>query len=133
MLRVQVWSCLWLAGFMAAGCSKKGDVKDFIPDDDIARKALTTVLDAWKSGKPFPQTDATAPKIDVLESDWQAGKKLTAYEIIGTTTGEDQNKRFTVKITLDGVSAPKDTVYVILGKDPLWVFNEVDYKATSGL
>jgi hypothetical protein len=68
MFRVRVWSCLWLACCMTAGCSKKGDVKDFIPPDDVARKALTAVLDAWKSGKPFAQidqVDAAAPKIDV--------------------------------------------------------------------
>jgi len=118
---------------MVAGCSKRADVKDFIPPDDVASKALTTALDAWKSGKPFAQTDATAPKIDVLESNWQAGKKLTAYEIVGPATGDDQNKRFTVKITLDGASAPQDTVYVVLGKDPLFVFNQVDYQKTNGM
>ena len=132
MPRVYVWSSLWLACCMTFGCSKKGDVKDFIPPDDAARKALTTALDAWKSGKPFGQVDATAPKIDVGETNWQSGKKLTAYEIVGPTTGDDQNKRFTVKITLDG-AAPQEVVYVIVGKDPLWVFNEIDYQKLSGM
>ncbi|HVC97153.1 MAG TPA: hypothetical protein VND64_25970 [Pirellulales bacterium] len=108
-------------------------MKDFIPPDDVARKALTTVLDAWKSGKPFGQIDATAPKIDARDSNWQAGKKLTAYEIVGPTPGDDQTKRFTVKITLDGASAPQDAVYIIAGKDPIWVYNLIDYQKTSGM
>ncbi|HUY31436.1 MAG TPA: hypothetical protein VMV69_01550 [Pirellulales bacterium] len=131
MVRMRLWGCLALACCMAAGC-KKGSIKDFIPPDDAARKALTAALDAWKSGKPFGQVDATAPKIEVGESNWQGGKKLTAYEIVGPTSGDDQNKRFTVKITLDG-AAPQETVYVVLGKDPLWVFNQIDFQKLSGM
>jgi hypothetical protein len=123
--------CFVLACCWAGGC-KKRDAKDFIPPDEAARAALTATLDAWKSGQPLGKIEATTPKIEVGESNWQAAKKLTAYEIIGPTTGDDQNTRFSVKITLDG-GAPQDAVYVVFGRDPLWVFNEVDYRKAGGM
>ncbi len=132
MLRVRIWGCLALTCCAAVGCKKKGDVKDYVPADDAARAALTAALDAWKSGKPLGPLDGATPKIEVGEFNWKAGKRLTAYEIVGPTKGEDQNKRFSVKITLDG-AAPQDAVYVVFGKDPILVYNQVDYQKLSGM
>jgi hypothetical protein len=114
------------------GCGKKTDVKDYIPPQEAARQALSTALDAWKAGKTPDQIGASQPAIQAQDVQWTGGKKLTAYEIVGPTTGEDQNQRFTVKLTLDG-GAPQETTYVVLGKDPVWVFSEESYKKTSGM
>lgn len=116
----------------AVGCARKGNVKDYVPPQESAQKALTTALDAWKSGKAPDQIGATAPAVVGQDVDWTAGKKLTAYEIVGPAAGEEPNQRFTVKVTLDA-GAPQERTYIVLGKDPIWVFSEESYKKTSGM
>lgn len=115
------------------GCGKTGNIKDYIPPDELARQALTSALDAWKSGKAPDQIGASQPAINVQDKQWSEGKKLTAYEIVGPATGEDQNRRFTVKLTIEGASAPQETTYVVAGKDPLWVFSADSYQRMSGM
>lgn len=114
------------------GCGKKTNVKDYIPPQEAARQALSTALDAWKAGKAPDQIGAAQPAIQGQDVQWSSGKKLTAYEIVGPTTGEDQNQRFTVKLTLDGGS-PQEITYVVLGIDPIWVYSEESYKKTTGM
>ncbi|MGH7135958.1 MAG: hypothetical protein ACREHD_09475, partial [Pirellulales bacterium] len=71
--------------------------------------------------------------ITAQDKQWSNGKKLTAYEIVGPTTGEDQNRRFTVKLSLAGAAAPEETTYVVVGKDPLWVFSNESHQRLSGM
>jgi hypothetical protein len=115
------------------GCGTTGDIKDYIPSDELARRALTTALDAWKSGKTPDQIGASKPAINVQDTQWSAGKKLTAYEFVGPATGEDQNRRYTVRLTVEGTSTPQETTYVVSGKDPLWVFSAESYQRLSGM
>ena len=114
-----------------AGCHK-ADVKDYIPPEESARKALAAALDAWKEGKTPDQIGASNPKVEAQDVQWRDGKKLAAYEIIGPTTGDDQNTRFKVKLTIAG-AAPQEITYVVVGKDPLHVFSEESYKRAGGL
>src|SRR5487761_1025737 len=114
---------LFVSALAAAGCHK-ADVTDYIPPEEGARKALATALDAWKEGKQPDQIGASNPKIEVQDIQWRDGKKLTAYEIVGPTTGDDQHRRFNVKLTLAGAAAPQETTYVVLGIDPLLVFSD---------
>ena len=113
-----------------SGCHKT-DVKDYIPPDEPARKALTAALDAWREGKALDQIGASNPKVEAQDIQWRDGKKLAAYEIVGPTTGDDQNTRFKVKLTIAG-AAPQETTYVVVGKDPIWVFSEESYKRAAG-
>jgi hypothetical protein len=113
------------------GCAKKGNVKDYVPPQEAARTALSTALDAWKADKPPDQVGATKPEINAQDLQWSGGKKLTAYEIVGPATGDDQNQRFTVKLTLEG-AAPQEITYVVVGKDPLWVLSQESYNKWSG-
>jgi hypothetical protein len=124
---------LVLLSICSAGCSQTGDIKDYIPPEEQARGALTTALDAWKAGKAPDQIGAAKPAINAQDKQWSDGKKLTAYEIVGPTTGEDQNRRFTVKLTLEGAAAPQETTYIVVGKDPLWVFSGESYQRMSGM
>jgi hypothetical protein len=114
------------------GCARQAQVKDYIPPQEAARQSLSTALDAWKAGKTPDQIGASNPAVQAIDAQWSAGKKLTAYEIVGPTTGEDQNQWFTVKLTLDS-AAPTETKYVVLGKDPILVFSAESYQKTSGM
>lgn len=66
---------------------------------------------------------------------WRDGQKLVAYEIVGPAPSPegDANRRYTVKLTLAGAAAPRETVYVIMGKDPIIVFSEESYQKLSGM
>lgn len=116
----------------ATGCHK-ADVKDYVPAEEVARKALGAALDAWKSGKRPDQIGASNPTVNAQDIQWRDGKKLADYEIVGPAPAEDQNQRFTVKLKLAGEAAPKETTYVVVGKDPLWVFSAESYRQLSGV
>jgi hypothetical protein len=126
---------LLLIAPFATGCAKKAEVKDYIPAQEAAKQALTAALDAWKAGKAPDQIGASNPAVVVQDIQWRDGQKLTAYEIVGPAAaagGDDQNQRFTVKLTL-GNGAPTETTYVVVGKDPIWVFSAESYQKTSGM
>jgi hypothetical protein len=116
----------------AIGCGR-ADVKDYIPADELARKCLTAGLDAWKAGKAPEAIEAAGPAVNMQDSQWKEGKKLVQYEIVGPEKGGDQNLRYRVKLSLAGETAPKEEVYVIYGKDPMWVLSEANYAKMSGM
>jgi hypothetical protein len=115
----------------AGGCAKS-EVKDYVPADDAARRALVAALDAWRQGKPHQRVETVKPQVEVLDSGWKEGKQLESYQILGPASGDDQNKRFRVKLQFAG-GAAEEAVYVVVGKDPIWVFHSRDYQQASGM
>lgn len=111
------------------GCYGGGHEK-FIPSVQSARDALETALQAWKEGQPYKEIDSFEPKIQPVESRWQQGKKLIDFEIVEELEKES-SKQFRVKLTLEGDKAPEETTYVVLGKDPLYVYWLTDYEQSS--
>lgn len=126
-------SFILVAAALVLGGCHKADVKDYAPPEEAARQALATALDAWKAGQAPDQIGASAPAVNAQDKQWREGKKLTAYEIIGPEPGEDQNPRFKVKLTVTGAATPQETTYVVVGKDPIWVFSAESYQQTSGI
>ncbi len=119
-------------GLLAAGCSAGAkDYSAFVPPPDSARKALQASLDAWKAGQPMGRVESKPP-IDVLDSRWRAGQKLTAYEITKEEPPEGIGPRwFTVKLTT--ARGTQEVRYAVVGNDPLWVYSEDEYNKVSGV
>lgn len=113
------------------GCHR-ADVKDYNPPDDAARQALTSALDAWKSGKAPDQIGASQPAINAQDQRWTAGKKLSAYEILAAVTDDESHRRYTVKLTIEGAE-PQEATYIVFGKDPLWIVSAESYERMSGM
>lgn len=132
MRRTEICPFVFLSILCLAGCGKKTDVKDYVPIEDAARQSLATALDAWKAGKAPDQIGATNPAINAQDIQWRDGKKLAAYEIVGPAASEDQNRWFTVKLTLEGAQ-PIETTYVVVGIDPIYVFSAESYQKASGM
>ena len=135
-----VWNVLGLAmpilvGCLLAvgiGCSKSND--RFIPSETRAREALEAALTAWRDGKKPGQIEGTPIPTQAVDSQWQKGKILTAYEIGGQEPGVgDGPPVFSVKLTMEGVGEPILVRYYVVGKDPLWVYREDDYNAPAGM
>jgi hypothetical protein len=112
-----------------SGCSGGGHER-FVPPIESAEEALETVLRAWKEGQPYKAIDDVEPTVQPVESRWQHGQKLQDYEILKQLDVKD-SKQFQVRIKLEGAAAAEETTYVVLGKDPLYVYWITDYEQSS--
>lgn len=135
-------SCLWLpsclvaivclAAFGLAGCAKTAE--SFVPAADDAQASVERALEAWKSGAAAGRIEPAAGgqvPLQAVDSDWLAGKQLTAFEIVAELPREEGPRRFSVRLTLAGVAAPIEATYYVVGQDPLWIFRDRDYMQTT--
>lgn len=115
------------------GCGSGSSVESFHPSANVSRDALTAALTAWQSGqaKPGPIENAKPP-VQVADSAWAAGWKLKSFEIVEELPS-DGPAMFSVKLTLEGAPAPKEVTYVVVGKDPLWVWTKDEYERSAGM
>ena len=131
----RIWGTLLLlaASALCAGCGSNNTVESFIPEELTSREALEKALTAWKSGQSDPGTLAGGkPKIQVADQRWLQGDKLLNFEI-GEPLDEEGPPQFTVKLTLEGASEPITETYVVVGKDPLWVYTKSEYERSAGM
>ncbi len=120
---------LLLLGLTLASCSKTTHDK-FVPSIDSARDALELALEAWRDGQPPKAIDVAEVLVQPIESRWQQGKKLLEFEILKELDVEGP-KQFLVRIKLAGSAAPEEATYIVLGKDPLYVYYLTDYEQSS--
>jgi hypothetical protein len=118
-----------------SGCGGGGgSVSSYQPTGASAKSALTTALEAWKSGREKPGTiDSNKPAVQVQDQIWDSGRKLKEFQIGDEKTSADGPTRFKVKLTFDGGDpASEEVEYVVFGKDPLWVCRDKDYQKMTG-
>ena len=124
---------LTLVLLLASGCGSGGSVSSYRPTGQSAKAALTTALDAWKSGRAKPGAiDNTKPVIQIQDQVWDSGRKLKDFQIGEEKPVADGPTRFQVKLTFDGDPANEEVEYVVFGKDPLWVCRDKDYQKMTG-
>lgn len=117
-----------LVVLMLLGC---GGNARYVPAKTTAREALQTALSTWQSGTAHGPITSSKPVINVFDARWQAGKKLTSFEIVEEMTGKD-HPHFKVRLQLDG--QPEETAtYLVVGIDPLLVFRDADYERAEGM
>lgn len=97
------------------------------PSNAAARTALTQSLTQWKNGGPPGAIDGASPPTQAADHIWQAGRKLDTFEIVREESGGEE-KRFLVKLIFRGDPAPKETLYVVFGNSPIFVYAEEDYQ-----
>lgn len=116
-----------------AGCGGSSE-KSYHPTVNSARDALTAALSAWQEGQAQPgKIESCKPPVQVADPVWSAGKKLKSFEILKEEQIPDGPQKLTVKLTLDGVVEQPQVVYVVIGKDPLWVLREEEYQRGFGM
>jgi hypothetical protein len=124
-----------LAGtFGCSGRSRDAEEKRYMPTTAEARRALETVLNAWRDAPdPLPATFDTAG-VKFVDRQRRPNQRLTRYEILGET-GEEHARQIAVRMTLDpsdGDGEPSQLIrYNVFGKDPVWVFRLEDYEMIS--
>ena len=124
---VLVMSCL-----MAVGCGKEAGIEKYTPSQNDARAAVEKALTAWKEGQAKPSKFTLGSvNIEVVDQVWTEGQKLQEFEIVSEEPVEGTGPRvFSVKLKTNKIA---NTVkYYVIGKDPLWVYGERDYKKLSG-
>jgi hypothetical protein len=129
-----VWSTFILAaGGLIAGCGNNATVDSFIPEDITAKEALEKALTAWQNGQEKPGSlPGGKTEIRVADERWSHGAKLKNFEI-GEPLEEDGPARFPVKLTLEGAAAPEEEIYIVVGKNPLWVWTKAEYERSAGM
>ena len=137
--RIQPALCrgIALCGLLSllVGCGGGGQttVESFNPHEDDAREALETALTAWQKGQAEPGVIKDAdPAVQMSDSTWRSGAKLKSFEI-AEDPKDNGPRKFKVKLTLEGVDAPKEVIYVVVGKDPLQVFSNDEYNRDAGM
>lgn len=99
-----------------------------------ARQALDSALSAWQKGAKGEQLSSGSTPIHAVDYQWQTGKVLRKYEILEEQPGEGEaEKRFSVRLTLKQPGGESTVQYVIVGREPIWVFRDVDYGRTSNM
>jgi hypothetical protein len=109
---------------LPAGCGT-GNAQ-FTPRGDEARVALETALSAWRDGQPCDRVQATPP-VRVIDSNWRDGQQIEKYEILREDDGQDGTKLFSVRLSSKKPKGEQEIVYVVHGRDPIWIYSEEDY------
>ena len=123
------WGCVVVTALLT-GCGG-ASVESFTPHKDTAEVALLTALDAWLAGEKESALEGSDIVVTLTDPAVEAGARLTEYELIKPLEG-DNPRQFLVKITLDG-AAPQEVVYVVVGKDPLYVMPKSEYDRDSAM
>jgi hypothetical protein len=121
---------LALVALGCLGCG--GGYEKYIPPEAASRKALETALDAWQSGKSPGVVASGSPSVAAVDTRWSAGQKLTSYQIVSEESVDGQ-KFYSVKLSLKNPAREEVVRYVVVGRDPLWVYSEDDLKSNKGM
>lgn len=128
--RASVTSALLLLFSVAAistlGCSG-GDVSGEVPTDEVAIASLKAALTAWQAGSFQGGIANVEPNVNFVDNVRDKNKKLLTFEVLGKVEGA-ANLQYNTKLTMEGESAPTEVKYIIMGKSPVWVYREEDYK-----
>jgi hypothetical protein len=109
------------------GCGRTAEERP-VPSQEVAQRALNIALTAWQKGKAPPgKVQDAAPEIHLVETHYRPGQKLTAFKVLGPTTGE-MASCYAVILTLDNPREEVRVRYVVLGDDPLWVMRYEDLR-----
>ena len=87
------------ACLLLAGCS--GDNLPPATDPSKGREVLKHVLESWVQGKKMEDLKAESPPVTAYDPDWEAGHKLTKYEINPTDKRAGVDLLVSVKLYLD--------------------------------
>ena len=120
----------WLVvASVVAGCgdSNHGSTELGPPDLESSKAALVKSLDAWKADQRGSGVIiGSKPSIGIVDA-MRTERSLLGYEVVGPLMVVEKGRPFAVRLNLD---APRETIaarYVVIGRDPLWVFRQEDF------
>jgi hypothetical protein len=94
---------LALATALAIGCgAPHATIGDRLPD---AVSVLQTSLQTWQRGEPATRLQASDQPITFIDSRWQNGNRLIAFQIDGAPVNEGHTAMVTAQLTLESDDA----------------------------
>ena len=124
--RSRVVRALALGALLTTSSGCESNTARYAPTRDVARKSLEAALTAWQDGRPIESIAGSSPPVRVVDSGWQAGEKLEAFQILGEAD-VDGRKEFTVRLTMKPPRGESQARYVVHGRDPVWVYRGEDF------
>ena len=124
----RIATALAVAACLAVGgCGRSS--KDYAPSGASAKETLNRALTSWQKGEKPDRLESAAPPVNVSVSEWRNGKVLEKFEIVEeeAVPGE-ANKLFTTNLRLKGAKADTKARFVVVGRNPIWVYGENDFK-----
>jgi hypothetical protein len=109
----------------AGGC---GNGRASAPSGDVARAALDAALKSWRDGGKPGAVAGVNPPVQVLDTPWAQGDRLSSYEILGEEAGAAAEKQFNVRLVLSRPERTEEATYHVLGSGPVMVFRDEDYR-----
>jgi hypothetical protein len=126
-----------LGSFAVSGCGPKRVASDYVPAASQARQALEQMLASWQRGetdKPEFQLSGGGPRVQIIDKEFKAGKKLLQSEIVSEKPTQPNGPRqIAVKLTFEGSDSPVEATYFVVGIDPLLIFRDKEYEQASGM
>ena len=102
---------------------------DLGPRSRSTRRSRPGRTGARPTGSRRPRPSSTSST-----TSGRPGTALEGYEILAEEPGEgDAEKRYAVLLKLKKPQGEKRAQYVIIGRDPVWVFRDEDYRRTSNM
>jgi hypothetical protein len=111
---------------LPSGCNRK---PSYVPSATSGRQALETALNAWQNGQKVGTIETASAPVQVVDSGWGKGQKLTGYEIVEEVPRDDGRRCFKVRLQFQEASDIQEVHYLVVGRSPLWIFREDDYKS----
>jgi hypothetical protein len=109
------------------GCGGSNRAARYVPNESVARQALTTALTAWQQqGGTSLRLDGKTV-IEVVDRYRRPGQTLSNFNVLGEVSG-DGGRWFEVELQLANPTQTEQVRYVVVGIDPLWVFRQSDYE-----
>jgi hypothetical protein len=122
--RLALLSWVPLLLFSGLACSNGGAVP---PPSDLARSSLEAALKSWRDGGKPGTIAGMEPAVQVTDTPWSQGDRLSAFEILDENTSGGQ-KTFSVRLTLTKPARVDEVQYYVMGQGPVLVFRDQDYE-----
>lgn len=99
-----------------------------VPDLGSARSALVSSLERWKAGRRDSGVlIGSTPSIGIVDAA-RADRPLLGYEVVGPLKAVGKARPFSVRLSLGEPSESVEARYLVLGRDPLWVYRQEDFE-----
>jgi hypothetical protein len=125
LLSVPLVAVLLAVGF--CGCRSSNDPARYTPQPAVGERALRAALTAWQRGESTPLVLEDATKVEVSDAYRRPGQMLKDFKILGQVAGNG-GRWFEVQLQFDGPPQVEQVRYVVIGINPLWVFQQADYE-----
>jgi hypothetical protein len=83
-------------------------------------------LNTWRDGGKPGTLAGSNPPVQVFDTPWSRGQKLSSYEILREEPSSTE-KRFAVRLSFGDPKREQEAQYYVFGRGPVWVYRDEDY------